>query len=133
MTDAEILSWSQFPDSPSEMPPVVAAPFARTLERRVNRLKVAAIAAIEAASKYGAAGMYEEAASLKQEFAEGETIREFETLRKNALKAARLKRLLVRAHNELSLSRAKAFEAEDDVRCALLTFLINAIDAEGKE
>lgn len=76
----------------------VSAADAKTLERDLTtarqqlaearaegeRAKLAAVGAIEAASKYAAVGMYEESDMVKQDFAGTGTVKEFEALRTRA-------------------------------------------------
>lgn len=68
------------------------------LRDKIAFLKLRALGAIEAASKYAAAGNYEEAALVRQDFADKGTIEVFEKMRAKANEVEALRAKLVSAH-----------------------------------
>ena len=73
---------------------------AERAEADTYRIKLAAIGAIEAASKYSATGNYEEADLVRQDFADKETIEVFEKFRARANRTEK-------AEAELAKERAR--------------------------
>lgn len=73
---------------------------AERAEAEVERIKVSALGAIEAASKYSATGNYEEADLVRQDFAEAGTIEVFEKFRARANRTEK-------AEAELAKERAR--------------------------